>query len=1082
MIRTAPFRLLGWLIAAVLLAAGPAAADDPAAPSADDAAFFESEIRPLLADKCWGCHGREKTKGGLTLTSRAALLNGGDSGPAAEPGRPTESLLIDAIAYVDEPKMPPDGKLSDSEIAALTQWVERGLPWPGSAEPSAEATAPVAAIDPAARNFWSLRPIADPAPPVVRNESWPRSDLDRFLLAKLEAAGRSPAPPADRRTLIRRATFDLIGLPPTPEEVEAFVGDARTDDEAFAAVVDRLLASPRYGERWGRHWLDLMRYADSHDARIAGQDNVMDINDAWRYRDWVIGAFNRDLPYDRFVQMQVAGDLLPTDPPGEVNVEGIVATGALAIGNWGGGDADKEKLLTDIADDQVDLVGRAFLGLTIACARCHDHKFDPIAQRDYYALAGIFFSSHILPDVGPKTNGPPMLRIPLETKARQAERAAHDEKSKALDARFATSRDRHARALAIARRPESGRYVAAALGAESAEGLDLALVARWQAALGLGSGRLLDKPSPAVLGRAGVVGWVGDGVMASLTVNTNPAAETLLTFTLPARSVSVHPGPRSAAVVEWTSPVAGRVALNGRLADGDPVGGNGVTWALDHRRLAGTTRLAGGDLANGGASDLIAEAELAVGDRLRLTVDPKGEYSFDTTTVALTVAAADGTTVADLTTDLLREPLAGNPHADSAGRAGAWRFEDAGPLAADPAAEPVRALWTQVAPSGSEIGPAELARAATEFAARFDLEDARSPFWPGTEADEAALPTEARAELAGLRSELAAHQATAPPPVEFAQGVQEGGVPESPHAGVHDVKIHIRGSYSRLGPVVPRGFPGVLASADDPTIGPGGSGRLELAEWLTRPGNPLVARVMANRLWQHHFGEGLVRTPGNFGKLGEAPDAPELLDWLATRLVENGWSLKTMHREIMRSSAYRQSSVAAPGDPENRLFGRQNRRRLEAEALRDALLIVAGRLDPAMGGPAVRDLANPRRSVYLMTIRSERSGFGPLFDAADPTAIVDRRGSSTVAPQALFLLNSPMALDLAGAFAERVLEGPAADPRTRIARAYTLAYGRPPTADEVAIGLELVGDAGDERAWTEYAQVLLCANEFLYID
>jgi hypothetical protein len=705
--------------------------------------FFEAEVRPLLVERCVRCHDEKTSKAGLKLTSRASLLAGGDSGPAAVEGKPDESLLIEAVGYQSVPQMPPKGKLSEGEIATLTRWVARGLPWP-EARPegptgAAAAPSPSGRITEEQRRFWSFQPVRAIEPPAVRDAAWPRSRIDRFILAALETRGLAPAPPADRRTLLRRATLDLTGLPPAPEEVDAFLED-RTPG-AFARVVDHLLASPHYGERWARHWLDVVRYTDSSDARGIGGE--MDIPASWRYRDWVVAAFNRDLPYDQFVRDQVAGDVPPPGAAAAANADGIIATGLLAIGNWGGGDADKEKLLTDIADDQVDVVGRAFLGLTIACARCHDHKFDPIPTEDYYGLAGIFFSTHILPNVGPKTNGPPMLRIPL-----------------------------------------------------------------------------------------------------------------------------------------------------------------------------------------------------------------------------------------------------------------------------------------------------------------------------------------------------------ASPPGAFAHGAQEGGVPGSPHEGVHDVKVHIRGRYDRLGALVPRHFPTVLAGEDQEPI-TYGSGRRELAEWLTRPDHPLTARVMVNRIWQHHFGEGIVRTPSNFGRLGERPTHPELLDDLARRFVEGGWSIKQMHRTILLSSTYQQSSEATAEslrqDPDNRLFGRMSRRRLESEEIRDGLLAVAGRLDRSGGGPAYRDFATPRRTLYLMTIRSDRSGFGPLFDAADPTAMVDRRTASTVAPQALFLLNHPFVLGGARSLAHRLLAEVPGDDRARIRRAYALLYGRPPADEEIAIGLATLAgarQAGEpiEAAWEAYGQVLLCTNEFFYVD
>jgi hypothetical protein len=750
--------------------------------------FFEKEVRPLLVDRCFSCHGQEKVKGGLRLTSLAALLQGGDSGAAAVAGRPDESLLVQAIRYQDEPRMPPRQQLADGEVATLVRWVEMGLPWP-----EARAEAPVTGrndgrIAAAARSFWAFQPLKDAPPPPVVDASWPASDLDWYILAALEARGLKPSPQADKRTLIRRATFDLTGLPPTPEEVDAFLADAAPG--AFTRVVDRLLATPHYGERWGRHWLDVVRYADARDARGLGPTG--DLAEAWRYRDWVVGALNSDHPYDRFIINQIAGDLIPAADPGTVNAAGLVATGLLAIGEWGIGDADKEKMMTDIADDQIDVVGRAFLGLTIACARCHDHKFDPISTEDYYGLAGIFLSTHILPDPGQKTQGSPLLQTPLVP----------------------------------------------------------------------------------------------------------------------------------AAIVE----------------------------AAKRYR------------------ESIAERETLLKTQEK-------------------IASAD-------------------------------------------------------------------------------------------------LPPDAKARLETVRRELEELRKAAPPPVPLGLAAQDGGVPNSPHAGFHDARVHVRGSYRRLGPIVPRHFPRVLAGDEPPKIRQG-SGRLELARWIARPEHPLTARVMVNRIWQYHFGAGIVRTPSNFGALGERPSHPELLDALARRFVASGWSIKAMHRSIMLSATYQQSSrvsaAALGADPENRLFGRMDRRRLESEAVRDGLLAAAGRLDRSLGGRATQDFASPRRTLYQMTIRSDRSSFGPLFDAADSTAMVDRRTVSTVAPQALFLLNNPLVLDAARDLARRILAQGPPDERGRIARAYALLFGRPPAPEEVETGLRLLAGGGED-AWAAYGQVLLCTNEMIYID
>jgi hypothetical protein len=929
--------------------------------------------------------------------------------------------------------------------------------------------------------------------------------VDRFVLAALEARGLRPAAPADRRLLLRRATFDLTGLPPTPEEAEAFARDPRPD--AFARVVERLLASPAYGERWGRHWLDVARYADYRDARGLGGD--ADIGEAWRYRDWVAAAFNRDLPYDRFVVQQVAGDCLPAPEPGGVNADGLVATGLLTLGEWGTGDADKEKMLTDIVDDQVNVVSRAFLGLTVGCARCHDHKFDPISQRDYYALAGIFFSTHIVPDPGPKTNGSPMLRTPLLLAAEVARRREYPGRLRALEERLRLAAEKHYAAHARAQLPQTARYLLAAhdyrltqghshqpvAAFAAARGLHAGALRRWLDYLGAGEYRPLTTPLRDVGGVAGLHGWRGPADCPNVLVNTTSGEVAVSTLKVPPRAVTLHPGPASGVVAAWQSPVAGVVRVGGRVADADPNGGDGIAWRIDlHPAGGGRQSLASGDIPNGGAqpfdkgstADRLRAVAVRPGDRVELVVLPKANYICDTTHVELRVAAADGAREWDLARDLVADPLQGNPHGDAFGNPGVWHFfdtADARPAGTDPAL----AEWERA--SASAADRAALEQAAGAFAKAFTRADAGSPFWPGGPGEEAALPAEARAELTRLRQELDALRRSAPPPAPVALAAQEGGVPNSMYAGFHDARVHVRGSYTRLGEVVPRGFPEVLTGAAQPPIS-SGSGRMELARWVASPENPLTARVLVNRIWQYHFGEGLVRTPGNFGKLGEPPTHPELLDWLAGEFVRSGWSVKQMHRLLMLSATYQQGGAAEPEalrrDPDNRWFGRFAPRRLEAEEVRDGLLAAAGRLDRTPGGPAVADVASPRRTLYLRTVRSDRSGYRMLFDAPDPENSVDKRTVSTVAPQALFLLNSPFVLEQAKGLARRLLAERAGDERERVRRAYLLVYGRPATDEEVAVGLQFLtrwsAGAVPPAAWEAYAHLLLCGNEFVFVD
>jgi Protein of unknown function (DUF1553)/Protein of unknown function (DUF1549)/Planctomycete cytochrome C len=1076
---------------ALLLIPGIAVADvgDSLATDPAGAAFFEAKVRPLLSARCLECHGPVgEPKGRLRLDSREGVLTGGDTGPAASPGKLDESLLVSAIHYADKPKMPPKGKLPVEEIDILERWVALGLPWPSSSVTAGAPKPGEFKITDEQRRFWSFLPVRAVEPLSVRRADWPTNPIDRFILARLEKEGLDPSPQADRATLIRRATFDLTGLPPTPEDVDAFLADKSRD--AFEKVVDRLLVSPAYGQRWGRHWLDVARYADSRDSRRVGGADDVDL--AWRYRDWVVDALNRDLPYDQFVALQIAGDLLPGTPLDDINAEGMIATGLLTIGECGNGDADKEKLLTDIVADQIDVVTRGFLGLTVACARCHDHKFDPISAADYYGLAGIFFSTRIIPEPGAKSADTAMLRTSLATKARR--QAVEGHKKALADARasLAQTRDSAGESLARSLLPRLREALRAATdrGAPASSSTDLPafVVRKWAACLGGDEGRKLSRANPDYQGNKGVHFWSGETDPPWFGVNTTDAPVAISSLTLPPRSVNLHPGPRSPTAIRWRSPVEGVVRVEGKIADADPSGGNGVTYTLATRKGRGFQVLTTSPVNNGGNKAFAVErVEVRVGDSIELTVSPRGEYSCDSTTVSLKLETIGESAASwDVTADLVSDLLASNPHPDRQGHPAVWEMIEFDRLLS-PRPLPSHPAWLEWDKQGSI--DAFVKRVEADANLRDALTGPASPFRPDHSDEATILPEAAKAEIARKQAEVDRLQASTPPPIPLAEAAVEGGVPGTAYAGFHDAAIQIRGDYRRLGPVVPRHFPTVLAGETPPTI-PKGSGRLELARWVASSQNPLTARVMVNRLWQGHFGSGLVRTSSNFGKLGEPPTHPELLDWLAGRLLRDGWSLKAMHRLMVTSQTYRQSSKpSAEGkklDPENRLLGRMDRRRLEAEAVRDNLLAVAGRLDPSLNGPSTRDFNSPRRTLYQMTIRSDRSSFGPLFDAADSTAMVDRRVVSTVAPQALFLMNHPFVLDQARALGARLQKG-AGDDGERINRAYALLYARKPTAEEVAIGRELLeqmtkAEGSADRAWAAYAQVLFCSNEFLYVD
>ena len=762
-------------------------ADDTAA-----IAFFEKSIRPLIVEKCQSCHGEQKGEGRPPVDGPRIAAERGRERTGCRPGAPDESRLIQAVRYLDEPKMPPKQKLSAGEIAALERWVASGAPWPSS--PAGSDDAGGFRADRRASTLVGVPARSERAAPgrrAVRRTV--ANEIDAFLLDALRSRGITPAPPADRRTWIRRATFDLTGLPPTPDEVAAFLADG--SDAAFEKVVDRLLASPAYGQRWARHWLDVARYADYYDADPKTRTASCELTEAWRYRDWVVDAFNRDLPFDQFIVHQIAGDLLPDPDGGEVYPAGLIATTFLSNGVWDRGDADKEKIVSDMVDDQIDTVGKAFLGLTLGCARCHDHKFDPVSQQDYYALAGIFYSTHILKDLGAKGAEYVMNRVPLVPKAQVEAR----EKQLRLDR---------------GGRGEAGR----------------------------------DREEAAI------------------------------------RRVRTRNGPSS-----------------------------------------------------------IAER-----DRLKRGLPPE-------------------------------------------------------------------------------------------------------------------------------------------PPLAMA--VQEGGTPGGLFPKIQDVPIHIRGSYARLGPVVARRLPRFFAGDAQPPIREG-SGRRELARWVASPANPLTARVIVNRVWQWHFGEGLVRTPSNFGMLSEPPSHPKLLDWLAARFVDGrlvAQETSPAHHAFSRLPAVERRGprrgLARPGQPLARTVLAAAARRRRGPR-RDALRERAAR-------PNARGTGRRRhRHAEALALRPD-GPLGPeqLRDAlrrGQPRRLhrktdgLDRRAPGTSVPQPSVRLRAgPAPGRTAGRAEPPATTTPGSSGRTSSCSAGPPARKRSKSAG----GFWSAPDRpGAEADWPGLAHLLLCSNEFIYVD
>ncbi len=730
------------LLLLALLPASPVGADD----------FFETRIRPVLAEQCYSCHGPDKQKGDVRVDARAFLVADHDEGPLVVPGDPKKGRLLKALRHEGDVKMPPKSKLSAETLDHFAVWIKSGAPWPNSA----------AVVDPS-KNHWAFQPIGAPVPPKVKNEAWPTMPIDRFILAALEAKGLTPNPAAERRTLLRRLKIDLLGLPPTFEEMDAFEKDDRPD--AWARWVDRYLNAPQYGERWARHWLDVARYADNK-GYVFTEERRFPFS--YAYRDYVVRAFNDDMPFDRFILEQLAADRLVK--LGQADAKSQAAMGYLTLGR---------RFLNnvhDIIDDRIDVVTRGLMGLTVTCARCHDHKYDPIPAKDYYGLYGVFASSSEPKEL-------PLLGEPADT-------------------------------------PEYAKYLKE-----------------------------------------------------------------------------------------------------------------------------------------------LGELESAV-----------------------------------------------------------KKFE--------------------------KENEAELKKNNREFTMKRGV----------------------------LQKKVDAYKASSPAAPPRGMVLVDNAKPSEP-------RVLLRGNPNTPGAIVPRQFLGVLA-------GPGrkpftdGSGRLEMARAIVSPDNPLTARVLVNRVWLHHFGAGLVTTPSDFGLRSDPPSHPELLDTLARNFMAEGWSIKKLHRVILLSQTYRQSSAenlqAKEIDPENRLLARANRRRFDFETMRDALLFTSGRLDAKMGGLPIDLLATPaipRRTLYGFIDRQNLPGLFRTFDFANPDVSSPQRFQTTVPQQALFLLNSPFMLEQAQHLMKRLSESTV---EGKIDALHRHAFARPATPAEIELGRRFVDASAG--SWERYAQVLLMTNEFSFVD
>ncbi len=1012
----------------------PAFAAENAAPSPEGIAFFESKIRPVLADACYQCHSvsakeKGKLKGGLFLDTREGVLAGGDTGPSVVPGKPDASLLVKAVRWSDpDMEMPPKHKLPPQQIADLAKWVEMGAPDPrDGAKGSTKREINVEQ----SRDFWSFKPLAKVTPPEVKNSAWVRTPVDRFILEKQEAAGVTPAAPLGREKLLRRAFFDLTGLPPSPAETDEFLKDSSPD--AFAKLVDRLLASPRHGERWARHWLDVVRFAESNGYEFDGFRNG-----AFHYRDWVIRALNDDMPYRDFVRWQLAGDRLA---PG--TYDGGAATGFLVAGPYPGQITAKteERIRYDQLDDMLSTIGSSMLGLTIECVRCHEHKYDPIPHPDYYALAAT---------LGRTVHGNELLDTdPAATK-------------KALEAHAAA----HAPLVAALRKYEAEALPARLEKWQREEMSALSSTARWQTLDPIearADKAWLDTEADgsvvfagrtkAVQNRPGRAQGTDDPNNITYSITAHTFQKNLTAIRLDAIADKKFPksGPGLAAdgsfnLVEFivtASPLAADsaakpaalklVPAQARFAEKT----SPIQNVLDGNRATGWRAKDNPGVDNAAAFEIVG-----------------GFSGFDGGTVLTFHVEFRTDAIGRLKLAMTNSPLPPRPVENG-----------------KPAPEIPDAL-------GGETDVQHL----RELRAMLDAKGVA-----GARSDAMRWMSPFDAEVKAVFDAVAEHERKTPrPKLSEIYTTLQGG---------RDVFMLRRGDVANKEGKAAPGFLQVLATAEPKRwlAQPEDDPRVALGEWMTdaeHGAGHLLARVIVNRLWKHHFGRGIVATPNDFGAQGARPTHPELLDYLAGELIRGGWKLKPLHRLIMLSAAYAQGGEANAAnqqrDPDNKLWWQRPARRLEAEAIRDALLTVGGNLDARIFGPSESAVESPRRSIYLRVKRSELIPFLTLFDAPDATHALGERGSTTLPTQALTMLNSPFVRDIAARLAKRAMPAGATSDAALDA-AFQIALTRLPTdAERTKFGAyfsrqkTLLGS--DEKAFAETCVVLLATNEFVYVD
>ncbi|WP_145944019.1 PSD1 and planctomycete cytochrome C domain-containing protein [Fuerstiella marisgermanici] len=1058
--------------------------------------FVQTKVLPLLEARCFECHkaGKEP-KGGLVLSGRKAMLAGGESGPAIVPGKPDESLLMEAIRY-ESFEMPPRSRMPKEEVAILEKWIADGAPWPAELDTDPVATAREQfPLQERRDSHWAWQPIRNPSPPPVQTSGWTKDSLDAFILAKLEAEGLTPAADADRYTLIRRLYFDLIGLPPTIEQVQTFVNNPADDDTALAAVVDELLQSRHFGERWGRHWLDLVRYAET-----LGHEFDYPLHNAWRYRDYVIRAFNEDVPYDQFVREHIAGDLLPEPRLHQTELynESVIATGFWFLGEDKHAPVDVRAEEAAKIDNQIDVFSKTFLGMTVACARCHDHKFDAISTVDYYALAGFLQSSRRQTawlDPGKKIEA---AVNELSKLRRDAIDIVHNDIAGALSTdQFSTLAQT---AIQVAQSPQKdGEDASPADALAESNNCDKHQLNNWVAALQLKSQAGIEQPLslPAFLAQAkgNANGAVKVRKWSKKVLSKAPVSDTTLFQDL-----------RDGLPEGW-------FAL-GPAFKGDPSHKHsGLSWQKDGAYFQ----------RNGGVSSSTLSPELrgtlasptfelthpeilvrvaGEGTRLRLVIDGYVMNEFS----ELLFKGAKQAIDTDGEYRWIR--LAGDVHRHQGHRAH-LEFLDEGdgwfavqeirfvntPGAAPPRETPLP-MNQMLAKHLASLEKVDVKTAINEWTKL--LNDDRM-LLAETAVNHRLLPKE---QYAALNESLAAWSKLAsglPKPIPALAMTDGTG---------EDEQVFIRGNPRNLGEVAPRMLLTALRD-NDRSLNASGSGRLQLAEDLLAEDNPLPARVAVNRIWHHLLGRGIVETTDNFGVLGKTPSHPELLDHLATRFRNEGWSVKKMIRSIALSRTYRLSTGASAAardkDPTNQLWHSAAIKRLQGEAVRDAILAVTGGLDETIYGPSVPVHltkfmqgrgrpktdgpvdGNGRRSIYILVNRNFLSPFMQAFDVPAPVTTIGKRTVSNVPAQALIMLNNEFVNQQAELWAKQLLKNEPSSAEAAISTAWFQLLSRPPKADELRPLMEYyqaAGTEGDSIAigpMTEICHVLLNTKEFMFL-